>query len=128
MLDLTNASDVQQALESAQESDRDNRIIVKEVELFLTKKDGQWESSIVQQRGNRPRYTFDLCNPIVAQIANPIQKSDFAIVIIPSGGEASKAIAKTYGGLVRNTENLSKADSLIYNPAIKKLVSTGLTG
>ena len=128
MLDTDKYTEVQSALESAQEADRDNRENVKEVELFLNKKDGQWESSILSQRGNRPRYTFDLCNPIVAQVSNPIQKSDFAISVVPTSGEASKELSRTYEGLVRNTENLSKAQNLIYNPAVKKLVSVGLAG
>lgn len=129
MLDVTNRSDVQKALESAQESQRDMRLIVKEVELFLHKKDGQWESSIIRQRGaTRPRYTFDMCNPIVDQVSGPLQRSDFAIKVRPAGGDATKDIAKTYAGLVRNTENLSKAKTLIYNPAIKKIVATGLAG
>ena len=114
MLDVTKRSDVQKALESAQESQRDMRLIVKEVELFLHKKDGQWESSIIQQRGaSRPRYTFDMCNPIVDQVSGPLQRSDFAIKVRPAGGDATKDIAKTYAGLVRNTENLSKAKTLI---------------
>lgn len=128
MIDFNVYTEVQAALESAQEADRDNRSQVKETELFLNKKDGQWESSIIRQRGNRPRYTFDLCNPIVAQVANPIQKSDFAIKVIPAAGEASKGVAKTYEGLIRNTENISKAETMIYNPAIKKLVAVGLAG
>jgi len=129
MLDVNIYTEVQSALESAQESDRDNRTQVKETEIFLNKKDGQWESSVIQQRGSsRPRYTFDLCNPVVAQVSNPIQKSEFAIKIIPAAGDATKKIANTYAGLVRNTENLSKAKTLIYNPATKKLVAVGLAG
>lgn len=129
MLDVTNRSDVQKALESAQESDRDMRDIVKEVEVFLHKKDGQWEQGIINQRGaTRPRYTFDMCNPIVDQVSGPLQRSDFAIKVRPSGGDASKDIAKTHAGLVRNTENLSKAKTLVYNVAIKKIVATGLAG
>ena len=129
MLDVTKRIDVQKALESAQESQRDMRLIVKEVERVLLKKDGQWESSIISQRGrDRPRYTFDMCNPIVDQVSGPLQRSDFAIKVRPAGGDATKDIAKTYAGLVRNTENLSKAKTLIYNPAIKKIVATGLAG
>ena len=129
MLDVTSRSDVQKALESAQKSDEDMRDIVKEVDIFLHKKDGQWEQSIINQRGaTRPRYTFDMCNPIVDQVSGPLQRSDFAIKVRPAGGDASKDIAKTYAGLVRNTENLSKAKTLIYNPAIKKIVATGLAG
>ena len=129
MIDVTSYTDVQLALESAQESDRDQRLMVKDVEIFLHKKDGQWESSIITQRGaDRPRYTFDMCNPIVDQVAGPLQRSDFAIKVRPAGGEASKAIAKTYAGLVRNTENISKAKTLVYNPSIKRVVATGLAG
>ena len=129
MLDVTSRTDVQAALLSAQESDSDMRLIVKEVEVFLHKKDGQWEQSIINQRGSlRPRYTFDMCNPIVDQVSGPLQRSDFAIKVRPAGGDASKDVAKTYAGLVRNTENLSKAKTLIYNPAIKQVVATGLAG
>lgn len=129
MLDVTNRNDVQKGLESAQESDQDNRDQIKEVDLFRHKKDGQWEPSIIAERGSkRPRYTFDLCNPVVDQVASPLQKSEFAIKIRPAGGDASKKIAETYAGLIRNTENLSKAKTLVYNPAIKRVVASGLAG
>jgi hypothetical protein len=129
MLDYTSHTDAQKALESAQESERDMRQIIKDVEIFLHKKDGQWESTVISQRGStRPRYTFDMCNPIVDQVAGPLQRSDFAIKVLPAGSDANNDIAKTYAGLVRNTENLSKAHTLIYKPSIKRLVATGLAG
>ena len=80
MLDVTKRIDVQKALESAQESQRDMRLIVKEVELFLHKKDGQWETSVIAERGrSRPRYTFDMCNPICDQVSGPLHLSHFVI-------------------------------------------------
>ena len=129
MLDFKSYVDVQAQLEAAQSDDEDNRADATEILHFLNDKDGQWEQGVISQRGStRPRYTFDMCNPIVKQVAGRLQESDFGIKIRPAGGDASTDTAKTYAGMIRNIENLSKAKSQVYNPAIKKMIQMGIAG
>jgi len=114
-------------LESAQEADHDNREMAREAHLFLDKRDGQWEPFWWNANSGKPRYTFDLSNPIVDQIAGEMDQADFDIKIKPAGGEATKDIAMTYDGLVRNIENISNATS-VFGCAGRSMVASGIDG
>ena len=105
MVDYTDLNDVNKLLKSAQDADFDNREIVREVNHFLKKRDGQWEPDIINVMSGRPRYTFDKCNPVVRSIAGEMKQADFDIKVKPAGGEATKEVAKVIDGLVRNIEN-----------------------
>jgi hypothetical protein len=111
----------------AQDADTDNRDKVSEEFAFLEKKDGQWEPEIIKSFSSKPRYTFDKSNPIVDDIAGEMQQADFDIRIRPSGGEATKELAKTYDGIVRNIENISGAKH-IFNKAGRDMVAAGIAG
>ena len=105
--------------------ENDVREKVREVDRFLNLPDGQWEAKIVTQWGsNRPRYQFDRCNALVDDVAGEMEQADFNIKIRPAGGDATKDIAKTYDGLIRNIENLSNAED-IFNAASRKMVGGG---
>lgn len=116
-------------LEAAQEAEHDNREHVREVNLFLYKRDGQWDPDILStvRSSGRPAYTFDKCNPIVDSISSKIEQADFIIKVAPAGGGASKEVAETYDGIIRNIQNISNADD-IYNSATRDMVSSGLGG
>lgn len=114
-------------LEEAQQADHDNREQSREAHLFVDKRDGQWEPYWWDLNDGKPRYTFDLVNPIVDQIMGEMREKDFDIKIIPKGTDASKETAKTYDGLIRNIEDLSNADS-VYDGATKDMVTGGLSG
>ena len=114
-------------LENAQEVESDNREFVREAHLFVDKRDGQWEPSIIQQMTDRPRYTFDKVNPIIDDIAGEMEQADFAIRVRPAGGDASMDTAKTMDGLIRNIENISNATH-IYNAAGREMITGGLGG
>ena len=60
-------------LGDAQSADEDNRDQVREAHHFLDKRDGQWEPDVTQSMTGRPRYTFDMCNPVVDQIAGEME-------------------------------------------------------
>ena len=114
-------------LRKAQEAETDCRNWAREAELFIAKRDGQWEPDLVQQNSKKPRYTFDQVSPIIEQIAGPMERADFDIKVSPLGGNASKENAETYDGLVRNIETVSNAVQ-IYNAAGRKGVVSGIGG
>jgi hypothetical protein len=111
-------------LSSCQEADHDNREMSREAHLFLDKRDGQWEAYWWEANQNKPRYTFDNVNPIVDQVASEIEQADFDIRVSPAGGNATKDIASTYDGLIRNIENISNAKQ-VYSQAARGMVTGG---
>lgn len=127
MVDYTKLEDVKRLLAESQDADSDNRGKVREVVHFLHKPDGQWEPNIVNNMAGRPRYTFDMCNPIVDQIASEMEQSDFDIRIRPAGGDATKDLAATYDGIIRNIENISGAVD-IFNAAGRSMIEAGYDG
>jgi hypothetical protein len=114
-------------LQEAQEADHDNREEVREAQLFLHKKDGQWEPTWWSANVGKPRYTFDMTNPIVDQISGELMRADFDIKIRPAGGDATKDVSMLYDGIIRNIENISGASN-IFNAAAKRMIGTGIDG
>lgn len=127
MPDYSKHSEVIKLLKMAQDAEADNRERVRECHLFLDKRDGQWEPEYWNAASDKPRYTFDMTNPIVDQIAGEIQQADFAIKVDPSSSDSSERIAETMDGLVRNIQNISNA-SQIYSQAARMMVSGGMDG
>lgn len=99
-------------ISEAQEAESDQREAVREAKLFITKRDGQWDPYAWTKMDGRYRGTFDMCTPIVDQIAGEIDQSDFTIRVSPSGGESSEDTAKTLDGLIRNIRNISNAENV----------------
>jgi len=114
-------------LRKAQSNESDVRDIVREVHTFLDDKDGQWDDLAAKAFKGRPRYTLDKCNDLVDDIAGAIEQKDFDIQILPAGGDATKDLAKTYDGLIRNIQNLSNASD-IYDASTRFTVRAGLDG
>jgi hypothetical protein len=113
-------------LGEAQENETDNREMSMEADLFLNKRDGQWEPQVLNTFKNRPKYTFDECNPIVDGIVGEIRSRDFGITISPAGGQASKEVAKVLEGMVRTIQRISKPSAdHIFNTAARVMVGTG---
>ncbi len=116
-----------EGLKESQTADYDNRQKVREAFLFANHRSGQWEPYLWDSLDNRPRYTFDMVNPIIDQVAGEMEQADFDIKVRPSGGEATKDIAGTYDGLIRNIESISNAQET-YNLAGRTMVMGGLAG
>ncbi len=115
-------------LQKAQDADEDNREAVRQAHLFIDKRDGQWEPEWWRLAGDhKPRYTFDLTTPVITQITNKLRQADFAGNVSPLGGEASKDVAKTFDGMVRNIQSISKATA-IYNASAKGMITAGIDG
>ena len=97
------------SLKSAQEADHDNREHAREAHLFVDKRDGQWEPEWWNKNDGHPRFSFDLTSNYIDLIAGDMAKSDYDIKVSPAGGEATKDVAATLDGLVRNIETQSNA-------------------
>lgn len=120
-------ADMIEDLNASQKADHDLREKVREAHLFCDKRDGQWEPYWWSANEGKPRYTFDLTNPIVDQIAGEMEQADFDINIKPAGGNATKDVALTYDGLIRNIENISNATE-VFNEAGRSMVTGGMDG
>jgi len=127
MIDYSDIFQVKDQLQKAQDNESDQRQKVREAHAFIDQKDGQWEPEIIRRMEGRPRYTFDKCTPVVDGIAGEIDGADFGIQVKPAGGDATKEIARTYEGLIRNIENISNAE-YVYASAGRECVAAGLAG
>jgi len=115
---------VLEQLMAAQEADTDNREAAREAELFLHKRDGQWEPDVYLAADDAPRYTFDLVTSVVAQISGAVCRNDFDIRVRPAGGQSSRETAGVYDGLIRNIENISKSRTNLKR-ATRRMVESG---
>lgn len=127
MSDYEDHKHVLELLAKDQEADHDNRERARDARLFLNKKDGQWEPKWWNANEGKPRYTFDLCRPVVKQVMGDLRRNEFAIEVTPENGEASKETAEIFDGLVRNIESLSRARH-VYDLAGKLMVVSGVDG
>ena len=116
-----------EALKKAQEADHDMREAARESHLFAHARDGQWEPYWWDQNEGKPRYTFDMINPIIDQVAGAMDNRDFDIRVSPAGGDSSEDVAEIYDGLIRNIENMSGARD-IYGVCAREMVTTGFSG
>lgn len=115
------------ALGEAQTAEFDNREMVREADLFLNKRDGQWEPQILAKFDNKPKYTFDECNPLVDTIMGELETTEYDIRVVPTGGaESSKETANYFAGIIRQIENISSA-RFIYDNCARAMVGTGMS-
>jgi len=126
-IDYEDHAKVINLLTAAQGADSDMRDQARDAQLFVSKKDGQWEPYWWNANQNKPRYTFDMTCPIVDQVAGEIEQADFDIRVSPAGGDATKDVALTYDGIIRNLENISNAKD-VYTSAARGMVTTGYDG
>jgi len=112
---------------AAQQADHDNREKAREAHLFVDKRDGQWEPYWWNNNAGKPRYTFDMVNPIVDQVTAEIEQSDFDIKVSPQSGPASKETAMVMDGLIRNIESMSRAKEIYIN-AGRGMATSGYDG
>jgi len=125
--DYEDHSKVLGKLEDAQAADHDLRENARQAHLFIQKRDGQWDPDVQDTKDKKPRYTFDMCSPIVDQICSEIEQANFDIQINPAGGNSTTDIANTYDGIVRNIEVISGSKH-IYAQAARGMVISGLDG
>ena len=106
-IDFTDHGKTLVMISAAQDATTDARQAVRDANLFIYKRDGQWDPYAWAKLEGRLRLTVDMCTPIVDQISGEIEQSDFGLNVSPSGGDSSVDVAKTYDGLIRNIRNMS---------------------
>jgi hypothetical protein len=126
-IDFDNHQAVLNLMSAAQEADHDNREKAREANLFVDKRDGQWEPYWWTNNVGKPRYTFCQVSPIIDQVTAAIELADFDIKVSPMSGPASKETAMVIDGLVRNIESTSRAKDIYVN-AGRGMVTTGYDG
>jgi len=126
MIEFNNHQSVIKELETVQGNEKDERDKARDCQLFVTKKDGQWEERIWSKWGQlrRPRYTYDKTTPIIDAIVGEMEQNEFAAVVNPASGAATKENAELLDGMVRSIQNWSDASS-IYKKIARKLTYTG---
>jgi hypothetical protein len=126
MIDYNDWSEVQNLLKSDQEADHDRREKSREVESFLHVPDGQWDDDRIRQKMDAMyRGTFDMCNPIVDQIATEVENQDYSVSAAPTDAEGSEKQADFMAGMIRAIQSWSKADDLVYKPATRVCIESG---
>lgn len=110
----------------AQTTDFDNREMVREADLFLNKRDGQWEPDVIAKFNNKPKYTFDECNPIIDSIMGELDETEYSVEVAPVSDGATKETAEYFGGIIRRIENISSA-RFIYDQCARIMVGTGFS-
>ena len=110
-------------LYEAQDNEKVRRDRVKEARLFITEPDGQWEQYAITKMGGRYRGTFDMCSPVIKTRAGAIVQADFTSRVSPANGLATKKVAKTFDGLIRNIKNISGAKKIFDDMSEVNIVS-----
>lgn len=120
--DYSKHNEVLILIENAQAGEKDQRNDCKESKLFLSEKDGQWEQRAREKMLNRYRGTFDMCSPIVEAFEGELINADFTIRVSPASGKATKETAKVFDGIIRNSRNISDAETIFNKLALSNYI------
>ncbi len=129
MIDFSKHSTALEMLWTTQDVNKDVRDLSVQQEDFLYKEGGQWERRVYDTltAEKRPMYTIDLVSPVIDQIMAKVDDNDFDIVVRPAGGDATKEVANTYNGMLRNIDALSDSDEIDSSVA-RTVVESGIDG
>ena len=117
--------DVLDALKRDQEAEHDLREEIDDEMHFLHHPQGQWEPEIIEEFEGRPRYTFDMCKPIVGAIWAEMAANEYAADIQPAGDGAGEEVANILNGMVRRMYNISSFPDQVAKKAGKRMIQTG---
>jgi hypothetical protein len=84
----------------------------------------QWPDDVKKSRKGRPCLTENRLLAFVHQISNQIRQSSPSIIPKPVDSKADIDTAEVLGGLIRNIQNISDADT-IYDTASKNAIISG---
>ena len=116
-------------IQEVQDSEQDQRSIVREQKIFCLEKDGQYDDETLRilTEASRYRGTFDQVTPILEQITGEMDAMQYGIKVHPAGGDSTEDTAETFAGIIRNIENISNA-SLLYSDIAQSMVMSGIDG
>lgn len=99
----------------AADAESENREVwLDDVDFSST--DDQWPDDIKDLRGSgRPRLTINRLNGTVKQIEGDYRQNKLSIKVLPASSDASEDTADILGGLIRNIEQQSNAETVYLN-------------
>lgn len=121
-------STARERFQQAAEADRDNAKHALDDLRFLTNTgDGQWPESIRRDResAGKPCITINRLPQYVRQVTGDIRRTNPAIKVVPGDGDANEDVAEIKGGLIRQIEAASSAQS-IYEGAAESAAACGI--
>lgn len=118
---------VKKLLAKDQNAEEDLRQEIDEIMNFMHHPQGQWEDSVWNQFDGRPRYTFDMCKPIIASIWAEMAANEYAADIQPAGDGADEDVAQILQGMVRRMYQISSFPDQIAKRAGKRMIMTGFS-
>ena len=91
-------------IQEVQDSEQDQRSIVREQKIFCLEKDGQYDDETLRilTEASRYRGTFDQVTPILEQITGEMDAMQYGIKVYPAGGDSTEDTAETFAGIIRN--------------------------
>lgn len=92
--------------------DNEQRERAKDDICFAQVENQQWDDFASNSRRDRPRFTINKIAHSINIIMGDFRQNDISIKVRPAGGNATKSLADTYNGLIRNIESQSAFDSI----------------
>lgn len=95
-------------------------------QLKFAKLGEQWPAEVERQRETegRPCLTLNDCPAFAKQVINDSRQNRPSIAVHPAGAGANKETANIYNGIIRNIQNVSRAD-IVYDTALEFAVYMG---
>ena len=113
--------------ERIQQKEKNQRRLAVEDIRFAQAEDGQWDDDSKEKRKNRPRFTINRVAGAVDQLIGDQRQNRTNIKVRPVSGGATESVAKTLTGIIRNIEDISKANNA-YDTAFDEGVNGGFGG
>ena len=116
-------SEAKERLDFAATFEDEFRIKFVEDLKFTYEDDGQWEQHILNDRVDRPCYTFNRTEGAIDQIVGDQRQSRPAIRV-RAAEDGDKDLAEVISGLVRNIQNVSDSET-VYDHAFTYAMAAG---
>ena len=117
-------TEVKQFIQDADAASSKEREYMADDLKFVYDEDGQWDRVSLQYRQNRPSYTYNRCLGSVNQVIGEQRMFRPQIKLRGVDDKTDPELAEIMGGLVRNIEAISDAEST-YDMAFKFAVAGG---
>lgn len=99
-------SEAMKRFRDCEEAEDDERELARDDMVFATVGGQQYDQRYERNR-SRPRYEINKIHHAINQVIGEFCQNDYSIRVRPAGGDATKDIANTYAGLIRNILNCS---------------------
>ena len=94
---------------------------------FAQTSEGQWDDIASTARKDRPRYTINKVAGAIDTVVGDQRQHEIAVKVRPMSSGATKPIADTFNGLIKNIEEVSSARN-IYDNGFDEILNSGFGG